>query len=141
MSRIFFVVLNIALSSMIIACTTTTTRIESGSIAVENKEVKAGISFGAQETEKIKHYFGGKTKEKRLPPGLAKKEELPPGLQKHIEKYGELPPGVAGKRLPSELEKTLTRLPENYVRLKVGGDVVLMNEKTRVVFDVIWNVD
>ena len=141
MSRIFFVVLNIALSSMIIACTTTTTRIESGSIAVENKDVKAKIFFGAQDTEKIKHYFGGKTKEKRLPPGLAKKEELPPGLQKHIEKYGELPPGLAGKRLPSELEKTLSRLPENYVRLKVGGDVVLMNEKTRVVFDVIWNVD
>ena len=112
MSRIFFVVLNITLSSMIIACTTTTTRIESGSIAVENKEVKAGIIFGAKDTEKIKHYFGGKAKEKRLPPGLAKKEELPPGLQKHIEKNGELPPGVAGKDYLLNLRKPYPGYPK-----------------------------
>jgi hypothetical protein len=32
-------------------------------------------------------------------------------------------------------------LAEGYVRIKIAGDVILMNEKTRVVFDVVWNVD
>ena len=77
---------------------------------------------------------------KTIPPGLAKKQELPPGLQKHIVKHGELPPGLQGRRLPLDLEGGLSRLPTVYIRLRVGGDIVLMNEKTRVVFDVVWDV-
>jgi len=93
------------------------------------------------ETRTGRKYAAITKKGKGLPPGLAKKEELPPGLQKHIKKYGELPPGLEGKRLPRKLSRTLSRLPDGYVRLKVGTDVVLMNEKTRVVLDVILDVD
>ena len=57
-----------------------------------------------------------------------------------LEKNGKLPPGLEGRRLSPELERTLSRLPAVFIRLKVGGDIVLMNEKTRVVFDVLWDV-
>lgn len=140
MNSKLLVVLSILLSAMIAGCATTP-RIDSGAIAVENKDIKAAMVFGAGDSEKIHHYYKSRKKEKNLPPGLAKKEKLPPGLEKHIQKHGELPPGLEGRRLPHDLDRTLTRLPEGYVRLKVGGDVVLMNEKTRVVFDVIWDVD
>ena len=66
---------------------------------------------------------------------------MPPGLQKHIVKHGELPPGLQGRRLPDDLESTLSILPDGFIRLEVTGDVVLLNEKTRVVVDVIWGVD
>lgn len=140
MNTKLFVVLSILLSVMIAACATTP-RVDSGSVAVENKDIKAVIVFGDGDREKISRYYKSRVKRKALPPGLAKKEKLPPGLEKHIEKHGKLPPGLEGRRLPHDLDRTLTRLPEDYVRLKVGGDIVLMNEKTRVVFDVIWDVD
>ena len=140
MNTKLFVVLSILLSVMIAACATTP-RVDSGSVAVENKDIKAVMVFGDGDREKISRYYKSRVKRKALPPGLAKKEKLPPGLEKHIEKHGKLPPGLEGRRLPHDLDRTLTRLPEDYVRLKVGGDIVLMNEKTRVVFDVIWDVD
>ena len=46
-----------------------------------------------------------------------------------------------GSRLPADLERTLRRLPEDYVRISVGGDILLMNKKTRYVFDVVFDVD
>ena len=140
MNTKLFVVLSILLSVMIAACATTP-RVDSGSVAIENKDIRAVIVFGEGDREKISRYYKSRMKRKTLPPGLAKKEKLPPGLEKHIEKYGKLPPGLEGRRLPRDLDRTLARLPEDYVRLKVGGDIVLMNEKTRVVFDVIWDVD
>lgn len=130
----------ILLSAVIAACAANT-HVESGSIGVENKDIRAVMVFTASDREKIVQFYKNGRKSKTLPPGLAKKQELPPGLQKHVEKYGELPPGLEGRSLPLDLERTLARLPEGYVRLKVEGDVVLMNEKTRVVFDVVWNVD
>ncbi|MGW8286782.1 MAG: hypothetical protein ACWGOD_00975, partial [Desulfobulbales bacterium] len=108
---------------------------------LENKDMKAVLIFSDQDREKVNHYYKSRRKAKKIPPGLAKKEELPPGLQKHIQKYNELPPGLEGRRLSPDLDTSLTRLPKGYIRLKVGSDVVLMNEITRVIFDVIWNVD
>jgi len=140
MRKMLFAVLSILLSVMVFACTAAP-QIESGSVALENKDIKAVMIFSSGDREKISHYYKSRKKTKALPPGLAKKKELPPGLQKHLQKYDELPPGLEGKKLPQDLDRTLTRLPEDYVRLKVGGDVVLMNEKTRVVFDVIWDLD
>ena len=95
MNTKLFVVLSILLSVMIAACATTT-RVESGSVAVENKDIRAVIVFGEGDREKISRYYKSRMKRKNLPPGLAKKEKLPPGLEKHIEKYGKLPPGLEG---------------------------------------------
>ena len=47
-----------------------------------------------------------------------------------------LPPGLSGEPLPAELDARLAPLPRNYVRVRVGGDIVLMDRKTRVVVDV-----
>ncbi len=140
MSRMQCMVFGILVSAIIIACSANP-YVESGSIAIENKNIKGAIAFSSSDREKIIYYFKSKKESNTLPPGLAKKQELPPGLQKQIVKYGELPPGLEGSGLPVSLERTLGRLAEGYVRIKIAGDVILMNEKTRVVFDVVWNVD
>lgn len=68
-----------------------------------------------------------------LPPGLAKKDRLPPGLAKR----DRLPEDVRYEPLPVELERKLPPLPDNnYVRVRVGQDIVLFDKKTRVVFDI-----
>jgi len=115
--------------------------VEGGSVEVHSENVHAKVVFTDADRLNIHDYYKKNRKYKEVPPGLAKKQELPPGLQKHIVKYDELPPGLEGRMLPVELERTLTRLPGRYIRLKIGGDVVLMNEETRVVVDVVWGVD
>jgi len=125
---------------MLAACTVNP-NVERGTIAVEDKNFRSSLIFSAYDREKIIYHYKKDREQQGMPPGLAKKQELPPGLQKHIKKHGKLPPGLEARRLPESLERTLDRLPEGYVRMKVGGDVVLMDEKTRVVFDVVWNVE
>ena len=138
-NKLFFLCV-ILIASNMIGCTTTS-RVDSGSIEVRTEEMDARVGFHERDREIIKNYYNYQKKPKSMPPGLAKKESLPPGLQNHIMKHGELPPGLQGRSLPYELEKQLTPLPKGFVRLKVGGDVILMNEKTRIVVDVIFGID
>ena len=141
LQKLFPICLILLLSGMA-GCITIPT-VNSGSIEVGNENMRVNVAFNEKDREKIKNYYKhtGKTKKsKKMPPGLAKKQNLPPGLQKHIEKNGQLPPGLQKRSLPVDLERGLSPLPKGYVRVKVGGDVVLMDEKTRVVVDVIWGV-
>lgn len=129
----------VVISVLLAGCATTPT-VDSGSVAVETENMRAVLVFSDSDRARIKHFYKSGKKGKNMPPGLAKKEQLPPGLQKHIVKHGKLPPGLEGRLLPVDLERTLSRLPAGYLRLRVGGDIVLLHDKTRVVFDVIWNV-
>ena len=74
-----------------------------------------------------------------LPPGLAKRDRLPPGLEKQLRERGTLPPGLRKKvqPLPLELERQLSKLPTGYRRVVIGDNVILMNEKTALIYDVI----
>jgi hypothetical protein len=115
--------------------------INSGSVGVKTDDVQVKVAFGDSDRRAIYDYYSKKkTKHKSLPPGLAKKGKLPPGLQKQVQRNGKLPPGLAKRHLPYELERQLSPLPRGYVRLKVGGDIVLMNEKTEVVVDIIYDI-
>jgi len=105
----------------------------SGAVVVEDENTRVEVVFNERDRHLIRDYYG----RRHLPPGLAKRSSLPPGLQKQVQRRGQLPPGLQGDRLPDELEAQLSRLPEGYVRLRVGVDVVLMNTRTRVIVDVI----
>lgn len=72
-------------------------------------------------------------KSKKMPPGLAKRDHLPPGLAKR----DTLPPGLAKRDLPSDLERRLSRLPTGYGRKTVGDDIVLIEEATGIIFDIL----
>jgi hypothetical protein len=47
---------------------------------------------------------------------------------------------VHKRNLPHELEDKLTAIPRGYVRLQVGGDIILMNKKTEVIVDIIHDI-
>jgi len=74
-----------------------------------------------------------------LPPGLAKKDRLPPGLEKQLVRRGTLPPGLQ-KRLqpvPVDLERRLPPPPPECAHVLVGGHIVLFNQRTNVVVDLV----
>src|SRR5207245_1308495 len=95
------------------------------------------IIFTRQERIIVTDWF--RTGRGDLLPGLAKRDRLPPGLEKHLRERGSLPPGLQKRMqpLPFELERQLHRLPTGYRRVVIGGNVILMNEETSVVYDII----
>jgi hypothetical protein len=108
----------------------------SGAVVIEDENARVEVVFSDSDRYAIRDYYG----RRHLPPGLAKRSSLPPGLQKQVQRRGQLPPGLRGDRLPDELEVRLSRLPEGYVRLRVGVDIVLMNTRTRVITDVMKDI-
>ena len=133
------------LAVFIAGCVTTSTgrnpRVDSGAVVLEGEGFKASIVFSDSDRAKIRRYYKSSHKAKKLPPGLAKKNTSHPGLRNHIRKNRQLPPDISGERLPLNLERTLSRLPHDYVRLRVGGDILLVHEKTRYVLDVVFDLD
>lgn len=117
----------------------------SGGVVVGDEHSRVEIIFSSDDRRYIHDYYYRegyyrKKSRKNLPPGLGKRDELPPGLQNQIRRNGQLPPGLQGRHLPHELERRLSPLPSDYVRMQVGRDIVLMNQKTRITVDVIKNI-
>lgn len=95
--------------------------------------------FTQEEVTLVKDYFRDNLS--GLPPGLAKREKLPPGLERQLQKNGTLPPGLQKKvqPLPVELERQMRRLPTGYRRVVIAGNVIMMNEKTAAIYDIVRN--
>lgn len=119
----------------------------SGRVVIKDENVKVDVTFSDHDRRLIQDYYRAEShkkhkKDKGTPPGLAKKGGVPPGLAKKgglppgLAKRDRLPDDVESEHLPRELEARLSRLPDNYVRVRVGQDFVLFDRRTRVVFDI-----
>jgi hypothetical protein len=75
-----------------------------------------------------------------MPPGLAKRSDLPPGLARQLERNGTLPPGLAKRDLPAELESRLPKRSSSQRRVVIDRDVVLIEEASGLVLDVLKDV-
>lgn len=82
----------------------------------------------------------GKGKSKDMPHGLAKRDDLPPGLAMQLEKNGTLPPGLAKRDLPNDLDGLLPKRRSGERRVIVDDRVILMDENTGVVLDILDGV-
>ena len=101
-----------------------------------------GSGFDADEARIIREWFSNSSNLKGLPPGLAKREKLPPGLQRQLVKNGKLPPGLEKKiqPLPRDLEMRLPRLPDGRKRIVIAGNVILLEERTAAIVDILQNI-
>ena len=110
----------------------------------EERERRAaeGWAFGKKDEKTMRDWFGNKQNLQGLPPGLAKRDELPPGLQKYLEKNGTLPPGLQKRMqpLPLALDKQLPKTREGTKRVVVGGNVILVEERTSKILDIVRDV-
>lgn len=110
--------------------------------AKENHGTGVELTFTIEERKIIVDWFSDKANTNGLPPGLAKRDELPPGLQKHIVRNGTLPPGLQKKLtpLPADLSRRLSPQPEGVSRVILAGSVILLEDKTGKILDLIEEV-
>ena len=137
-ARLRYVLLLVFCAPVATGCATTSGTTVSGGVLYGGPGVAVDVRFTNDDRRIINGYYEGRRA--NLPPGLAKKQELPPGLRKKIARKGHLPPGLEGDRLPADLEKRLSRIPEGHLRVRVGADIVLMNGKSRLILDVMKDV-
>ena len=106
------------------------------------REAGKGRAFGKEHERTVREWFGDNANLQGLPPGLAKRDELPPGLQKHLERNGTLPPGLQKRiqPLPTRLESQLPKPAPGTRRVVVAGNVILMEERTSKVLDIVRDV-
>lgn len=69
--------------------------------------------------------------------GKHKKKGLPPGIAMKLERGGTLPPGIAKKNLPDDLEQKLPPVRQGYERRVVDRDVLLVESATGRIADII----
>ena len=100
------------------------------------------VGFGVEERHYIVDWFHDSENLNGLPPGLAKREQLPPGLQRQLARNGKLPPGLEKKLepLPPALEVSLPKLPSGHRRIVIGGNVILLDETTSFIVDIITDI-
>lgn len=98
----------------------------------------AATVLGELERQLIGDYFRT-TPPSALPPGLAKQGKVPPGIARQIQRGQRLPDDVQMLPLPGDL---LGRLPSyrGARPVVVGTDVVLVQEGTRLILDILKDV-
>lgn len=101
-------------------------------------DVVTATVLGEIERRLIGDYFRA-TPTAALPPGLARQNKLPPGIARQIQRGQRLPDDIVLVPLPDDL---LHRLPpyRGAQPVVVGGDVVLIQEGTRLILDILENV-
>ena len=110
-----------------------------GEVRTHGRDYDVRVVFSDRDRVIIRDYY--RAYYRGLPPGLAKKGKVPPGHAKKMYRNQPLPPGLEWRHLPDDLERRLSRLPDGYVRVIVGADVGIMNVRTRVVMDMIEDLD
>lgn len=100
------------------------------------------LRFTREHERIIRDWFGVEDNLRGLPPGLAKRDRLPPGLEKQLARNGTLPPGLEKKLhpLPRSLASRLPILPDGYRRRILGESILVLDERTSAIVDVLHGV-
>ena len=109
-----------------------------GDVRVHDRDLDLRVVFSDHDRRLLHDYY--RVDYRRLPPGLAKQGKVPPGHAFRLQRRQPIPPDVYWDYLPANLERQMSRLPDGYVRVIVGGSVAIMNVRTRVVVDLVENL-
>lgn len=109
-----------------------------GEVVVSQPQFGMRIVFSDQDRRLIREYY--EPRYAKLPPGQVKKGRLPPGHAWRVRANERVHEEALWRYLPYDLDRRLTPLPTEYVRVILGTDVVIMNVRTRVVIDLIEDV-
>ncbi len=98
--------------------------------------IGGGNIFGQIERDLLRNFLGSPAG-KKFKAKKFKHQRLPPGLAKHIRRYGTLPPGLRRNYLPPGLSSRLPGLPPGQARVLVGNDVLLIQQTTGLILDIL----
>jgi len=103
-----------------------------------NTRTRVSVIFSTRDRDVVTRYYS--RNDANLPPGLAKRGgNLPPGLERQLQRNGRLPPGLE-KRMepcPRDLDRDLGPLPEGHRRVIIGAKLLILNERTNLIIDVM----
>ena len=95
--------------------------------AVAPAEITLSVELKAQ----IEDFYSSRTE--------SDVEALPPGIRRRLERGKPIPPGIAKKTAPPELQSRL-ELPDGYEIVEVGLDVLLVEVATNIIHDVLMDI-
>ena len=93
--------------------------------------VTAEITISLGDRERIREFYSTQPR-----PG---EEALPPGIRRNLARGKPMPPGLARRSPPQELQSALT-LPDTFEIIEVGLDVFLVEVATSIIHDVLMDV-
>ena len=135
MKRTLFVMMALAGVASMSGCAVQPTY---GDVRVQGRDFDVRVAFSDQDRVLIRDYY--RVNYRSLPPGLAKQGKIPPGHAMKLVRNQPVPAALPWRYLPENLERRLSPLPGDYVRVMVGADVAIMNVRTRVVMDLVENL-
>lgn len=112
---------------------------QGGEVRVHDRDYDVRVVFSDPDRRIIREYY--RSDYRGLPPGLAKKGKVPPGHAFKLRRNQGVPANVEWAYLPTHIESRLSRLPDGYIRIVVGGDVAILNTRTRIVVDLLENLN
>jgi hypothetical protein len=99
------------------------------------------IPFSVRDRNTIRNYY--RSADPKLASRLTKQNSLvSPAVRKPLQRNGIIPVGLQRlvEPLPTELERSLQPLDSSYSRGMIGHDVVIMENRTQRIMDIIRNV-
>ncbi len=100
---------------------------------LKGKGIGGGNVFGSLERDLIRNFLGSPSGRKFK----GRYKGLPPGLAKQLRRNGTLPPGLRRNYLPPGLSARLPGLPPGHARVLVGNDVLLIQQATGLILDIL----
>ncbi|WP_321325151.1 hypothetical protein [Thiomicrorhabdus sp.] len=90
------------------------------------------LYFSSNDRARIKGYYLYNYRDMYRKPGHR------PRHVRSFKHHHALPRNVHYTRLPYELERRLSPLPRDYIRIRIGDDIAIMNVRTRIIYDSVW---
>jgi hypothetical protein len=92
-------------------------------------------SFGPEQEQFIRNWFAKKG-------NVSRQRALPPGVQRELHRNGTLPPGLEERAepLPIALEHQLPPIADGMHRIILAGNVILIEDATSRIVDLIRDV-
>lgn len=106
----------------------------------ERKEIQPGTYFNDQQRTVVREYYvQNYSSGKKCPPGLAKKNNgcMPPGQARQWAVGQPVPRGVTVYAVPQPVIVQLPPAPYGYRYARIGGDIVLVQQKSNLIVDII----
>lgn len=90
-----------------------------------------GIQLTVEARTRIRDYYAAGS--------VGNVDGLPPGIRRNLTRGKPLPPGIARKSAPTDLQASL-RIADGYEIVEVGLDVFLVEVATNIIHDVLMDV-
>ncbi|MBN2865891.1 MAG: hypothetical protein JXK16_07780 [Thiotrichales bacterium] len=103
----------------------------SGSVAVHDHHNQVNLRFSDYQRRYIEHYYGHPKPQHY---------RVPPSYYQRYHQHERLPKQYRPKPISRDLNRHFPSLPKGYARVMIGNDMAIMNTRTRVLSDIIWQI-